>query len=55
MGVDIVAAAEMLYVGTGRGEKKREYVEQWLAERSVTYDDAIVRAAIKAAVWGLKG
>lgn len=49
-----VAAAEMLYTGSGRGEEKREYVEAWLAERGITYDKDTIRAAIEAAVYSIK-
>lgn len=49
-----VTAAEMLYTGSGRGEEKLEYVKNWLAERGITYDEQTIRAAIEAAVWGLK-
>ena len=50
-----VMAAEQLYTGAGRGEEKLEYVTAWLEARGLKYDAETIRAAIEAAVYGLKG
>lgn len=53
-----VAAAEQLYAGSGRGEEKKAYVLEFLAEKGYTVDtDALlasVNALIEAAVYQLK-
>ena len=48
-----VAAAEQIYRGNGRGEEKKAYVLNWLAERGVTLDEARIDALIEAAVYEL--
>ena len=48
-----VAAAEQIYVGSGRGEEKKAYVLNWLAERGITLDASRIDALIEAAVYEL--
>ena len=48
-----VAAAEQIYVGSGRGEEKKTYVLNWLAERGITLDASRIDALIEAAVYEL--
>ena len=48
-----VAAAEQIYRGNGRGEEKKAYVLNWLAERGVTLDEDRLDALIEAAVYEL--
>lgn len=48
-----VAAAEQVYVGSGRGEEKKAYVINWLREHGVTVDEAKLDALIEAAVYEL--
>lgn len=48
-----VAAAEQIYVGSGRGEEKKAYVLNWLAERGITLDTSRIDALIEAAVYEL--
>ena len=45
-----VNAAEQLYKGSGRGEEKKEYVIQFLADKGYTADLNEVEAAIEAFV-----
>ncbi len=45
-----VAAAEQIYVGTGRGEEKKQYVIDFLAKNGFTVNTQSVDAAIEAAV-----
>lgn len=45
-----VSAAEQIYNGPGRGEEKKQYVLDFLAEQGFAVDDASVDAAIEAAV-----
>lgn len=49
-----VAAAEQLYIGTGKGAEKKAYVLAWLAERGITVDAEKLDAMIESAVYGLK-
>lgn len=49
-----VAAAEQIFVGSGRGEEKKAYVLQWLKERGITVDAAKIDAMIEAAVYDLE-
>ncbi len=49
-----VSAAEQIYNGPGRGEEKKAYVLQWLADRGMKLDGEAVDAAIEAAVYRLK-
>lgn len=48
-----VAAAEQIYTGSGRGEEKKAYVLNWLAEHGITMDDDRINALIEAAVYDL--
>ncbi len=45
-----VQSAEQIYNGTGMGEKKKEYVERFLAEHNVKLDPDQIDVAIEAAV-----
>ncbi len=45
-----VAAAEQIYVGTGRGKEKKQYVIDFLAKNGFTVNTQSVDAAIEAAV-----
>ena len=49
-----VAAAEQIYVGSGRGTEKKEYVLNWLTAHNITVDAAKLDAMIEAAVYELK-
>lgn len=49
-----VQAAEMIYVGTGRGEEKKKYVVEFLASKGFKLDMAEIDALIEAAVLELK-
>lgn len=49
-----VRAAEQIFVGSGLGKKKKEYVLQWLADRNITVDLDAVDAMIESAVYDLK-
>lgn len=49
-----VTAAEQIYVGSGRGDEKKEYVVAWLQEHGVTVDESKLDALIEAAVYNLK-
>lgn len=48
-----VAAAEQIYTGSGRGEEKKAYVLNWLAEHGITLDSDRVNALIESAVYEL--
>lgn len=53
--VDIaVLAAEMIYNQTGMGEKKKEYVEKFLAEKGFKLDAESINNLIEASVLKLK-
>lgn len=45
-----VAAAEQIYIGSGRGAEKKAHVLDFLASKGVTLDEASVDAMIEAAV-----
>ena len=45
-----VQSAEQIYVEQGMGEKKKEYVEKFLAEHNIKLDAAQIDVAIEAAV-----
>lgn len=45
-----VAAAEQMFVGSGRGEEKKKYVLSFLEEKGLFIDENTVNAAIEAAV-----
>lgn len=46
-----VSAAEQIYVGSGRGVEKKEYVINWLKERNIKYDYTKIDAMIEAMVY----
>lgn len=48
-----VTAAEQIYRGSGRGEEKKAYVLNWLAEHGITLDANRIDALIEAAVYEL--
>lgn len=48
-----VRAAEQIFVGSGLGEKKKEYVLQWLKDHNITVDLDKVDAMIESAVYDL--
>ena len=48
-----VAAAEQICTGSGRGEEKKAYVLNWLAEHGITMDEDRINALIEAAVYDL--
>lgn len=48
-----VAAAEQIYKGSGRGDKKKQYVLNWLKEHGITVDEGAIDALIEAAVYEL--
>ncbi|MGI5898645.1 MAG: phage holin, LLH family [Christensenellales bacterium] len=50
-----VAAAELLFLGSGRGNEKREYVIKWLKAKGIHFDDETIRAVLEAAVLEIKG
>lgn len=49
-----VEAAEMIYVGTGRGEEKKAYVIQYLNSKGYTLDADSINNLIESAVLELK-
>ena len=49
-----VEAAEMIYVGTGRGEEKKAYVVEFLNSKGFPLDTAEIDNIIEAAVLELK-
>lgn len=49
-----VEAAEMIYVGTGRGEEKKKYVIQYLNSKGYTIDTESINNLIESAVLELK-
>ena len=49
-----VQSAEQIYTGTGMGEKKKEFVEKFLAEHNIQLDSAQLDVAIEAAVKEIK-
>jgi hypothetical protein len=49
-----VQSAEQIYTGTGLGDKKKEYVEKFLAEHNIQLDSAQLDVAIEAAVKEIK-
>lgn len=48
-----VTAAEQIYAGVGRGAEKKQYVLDWLDDRSITIDENKIDALIEAAVYDL--
>lgn len=48
-----VAAAEQLFVGSGRGAEKKEYVVEFLKSHNMTVDMSRIDAMIEAAVYEL--
>lgn len=49
-----VQAAEMLYVGTGRGEEKKKYVVEFLNSKGFSLNTEEIENLIEAAVLELK-
>ena len=49
-----VSAAEQIYNESGMGEKKKQYVLDFLEDKGLTIDINSVDAMIEAAVYGLK-
>lgn len=49
-----VEAAEMIYVGTGRGQEKKDYVMQFLNSKGFTLNVSEIENLIEAAVMELK-
>mgnify|MGYP005767725417 CR=1 FL=1 len=49
-----VAAAEQIFTGDGRGEEKKQYVQNFLEEHGFKIDEASVSNLIEAAVQELK-
>lgn len=49
-----VEAAEQIYVGSGRGIEKKQYVIAFLKEHGLTVDEKALDAMIEAAVYELK-
>ena len=49
-----VQSAEQIYTGTGLGEKKKEFVEKFLAEHNIQLDAGQLDVAIEAAVMEIK-
>ena len=49
-----VSAAEQIYVGSGRGAEKKQYVLDWLHQRNITVDETKLDAMIESAVYALK-
>lgn len=53
--VDVaVRAAEMIYIGSGRGAEKKEYVIKFLNSKGFTIDMDSIDAMVEAAVLQLK-
>lgn len=49
-----VEAAEMIYVGTGRGQEKKDYVVQFLNSKGFTLNVSEIENLIEATVMELK-
>lgn len=49
-----VEAAEMIYVGSGRGAEKKKYVEEFLRSKGFKLDTAEIDNLIESAVLELK-
>ena len=49
-----VCAAEQIYTGPGRGEEKKKYALNFLAERGITFDEDAIEALIEASVQEVK-
>ena len=49
-----VSAAEQIYVGSGRGAEKKQYVLDWLHQRNITVDETKLDAMIESAVYARK-
>lgn len=49
-----VAAAEQIFVESGKGAEKKAYVLEWLAARGIAVDEDALDAMIEAAVYALK-
>jgi type II secretory pathway pseudopilin PulG len=48
-----VAAAEQIFVGSGRGKEKKDWVLEFLAKYNLKVDMDAIDALIEAAVWEL--
>lgn len=48
-----VTAAEQIFEGIGRGEEKKAYATQWLAERNLNVNGDAIEAAIESAVYAM--
>ena len=48
-----VTAAEQIFEGIGRGEEKKAYATQWLAERNLNVKGDAIEAAIESAVYAM--
>ena len=46
-----VKAAEQIYKGSGRGEEKKKYVLDWLANHNIKIDEDAIDAMIESAVY----
>ena len=49
-----VQSAEQIYTGTGMGQKKKEFVEDFLAKHNIQLDAGQLDVAIEAAVLEIK-
>ncbi len=49
-----VQTAEMIYTESGMGQKKKNYVLNFLAAYGITYDEEQINALIESAVYELK-
>jgi len=49
-----VAAAEQIFAGSGRGQEKKAYVLNYLAEHNIKLDEKALDAAIEASVYRLR-
>lgn len=49
-----VEAAEMIYIGSGRGEEKKGYVIKFLQDKGFTVDTEVLDVMIESAVLELK-
>lgn len=45
-----VVAAEQIYIGSGRGAEKKNYVLEFLNQQGLTYDKAAIDALIESSV-----
>lgn len=52
VGIAVSAAEQVMKSSTGK--EKKEYVINWLKERNITYNEALIDAMIEAAVYDIK-